>query len=157
MKNLLFIVFWLLSLDNLAQIKPVHVIDSIITEPPPEIINEEKEDNFWMHGVAFEVAPQYKGGLKAMKKYFYNNLQYPKAAKILGIHGKVFVYFIVSNTGKIENIKILNGLGYGCDEEAIRVLKKMPDWLPGKQGGKTISVRYHLPIAFPPDEYLKKD
>ena len=69
-------------------------------------------------------------------------------AKEAGIQGRVFVTFVVMETGKIANVKLLRGIGGGCDEEAIRVVKGMPSWKPGKQRGKPVRVQYNLPIKF---------
>jgi len=95
-----------------------------------------------------EKMPSYPGGEKALFKYLGDNIKYPAMAKDAGITGKVFVNFVVNETGKITNVKILRGIGGGCDEEAMRVIKKMPSWNAGKQRGKAVKVSYNLPIKF---------
>jgi protein TonB len=95
-----------------------------------------------------EQMPEYPGGQMAMNTFLKQNLQYPKLASEMGISGKVYVQFTVDEQGNIGNIKILRGLGAGCDEEAIRVIKLMPKWLPGKQNGTSVKTYFTLPIIF---------
>jgi TonB family protein len=95
-----------------------------------------------------EVLPIFPGGDKAMFRYISKNLKYPKEAKENRIHGDVTVSFIVSMEGKIKDVTIEKGLGYGCDEEALRVIKNMPNWTPGKQNNRDVDVLYKLPIRF---------
>ncbi|GHB80729.1 energy transducer TonB [Persicitalea jodogahamensis] len=95
-----------------------------------------------------EQQPQFFGGSQAFANFLQKNLKYPRAAAQAGIQGKVFVEFTVSTDGKIEKAKTIKGIGFGCDEEAIRVVNMMPDWLPGKQSGVPVRVRFTLPIAF---------
>jgi periplasmic protein TonB len=75
-------------------------------------------------------------------------LRYPRQAVQQGIEGKVYVQFVVGRDGKVSQISVLKGIGFGCDEEAMRVVSMMPTWTAGKQGGKPVSVRYNLPISF---------
>ncbi len=92
-----------------------------------------------------EIMPKFPGGEAALLNYLSNNLKYPGE----GIHGKVFITFIVEADGKISDVKILRGLDYGpVNEETLKVIKAMPDWIPGKQKGKNVAVRYTLPIQF---------
>lgn len=95
-----------------------------------------------------EKMPSFPGGEKALFKYLGDNIKYPAMAKDAGIQGKVFVNFVVNETGKITNVKILRGIGGGCDEEAMRVVKSMPKWNAGKQRGKAVKVSFNLPIKF---------
>lgn len=95
-----------------------------------------------------EKMPSYPGGEKALFKYLGDNIKYPAMAKDAGITGKVFVNFVVNETGKITDVKVLRGIGGGCDEEAMRVIKNMPKWNAGKQRGKAVKVSYNLPIKF---------
>jgi protein TonB len=69
-------------------------------------------------------------------------------ANSAGISGVVYVTFVVDKDGKIKDVKVLRGIGGGCDEEAVRVVKNMPSWKPGKQRGKSVTVQYNLPIRF---------
>jgi TonB family protein len=95
-----------------------------------------------------ENTPEFPGGEKALEKYFTDNLNYPEAAKNAGISGKVMVSFVVEADGSLSDIRIMRGLGFGCDEEVIRLIRQMPDWKPGKQRGKPVKVRMILPVIF---------
>ena len=77
-----------------------------------------------------------------------NKIQYPSLAQQSGIQGTVFVQFVVLKTGEISNIKILRGIGGGCDEEAVRTVKAMPKWIPGRQNGEAVSVMFQIPVKF---------
>lgn len=95
-----------------------------------------------------EEAPSFPGGMANIGKYIGKNLKYPTQARDAGIQGRVIVSFIVEKDGSVTDVKVLQGIGNGCDEEAIRVIKLMPPWTPGKQNGKPVRVQYNLPIAF---------
>ena len=95
-----------------------------------------------------EPQPEFPGGHKTMLKYLSKNLAYPEAAARAKVQGKVFLSFLIDETDKLSEIKILKGIGYGCDEEAIRLTKLMPPWKPGRQNGKPVAIRYQLPIRF---------
>ena len=95
-----------------------------------------------------EEQPSYPGGEEARLKFLQENIKYPEEAKELGIQGKVFVTFVVEPDGSVSNVKVLRGIGGGCDEEAIRVVKSMPKWVPGKQRGVPVRVQFNLPIKF---------
>lgn len=95
-----------------------------------------------------EQQPQFPGGIDEMMKYLANNIRYPEKAAELGISGKVAIQFVVSKKGKVHNIKVLRGIGGGCDEEAVRMISAMPDWIPGRQNGKPVAVFFVLPISF---------
>jgi protein TonB len=69
-------------------------------------------------------------------------------AKESGIQGRVFVTFVVERDGSVTDVRVLRGIGGGCDEEAIRVVQNMPKWSPGKQRGKSVRVQYNLPVKF---------
>ena len=75
-------------------------------------------------------------------------MKYPSQAQRMGLEGKVFIEFVVGRDGSIADVKVLRGIGAGCDEEAIRVLKKSPNWSPGKQRGRPVRQRMVLPITF---------
>ncbi|WP_026903608.1 energy transducer TonB [Pedobacter glucosidilyticus] len=98
--------------------------------------------------VSAEEMPEFPGGMTAWAKYLNRNLQYPAVARENEIQGRVTVSFVVERNGEITNIKVLRGIGAGCDEEAIRVIKKSPLWKPGKQNGKAVRVSYVIPIVF---------
>ncbi len=95
-----------------------------------------------------EEQPAFPGGEEARIKFLQDNIKYPEEAKELGVQGKVFVTFVVEVDGSITDVKVLRGIGAGCDEEAIRVVKSMPKWVPGKQRGVPVRVQFNLPIKF---------
>lgn len=95
-----------------------------------------------------EIMPEYIGGEDALMQYLQNNIKYPEYAKNNKIGGTVQVEFVVNEDGTISNEKVVKGIKGGCDEEALRVIKKMPRWKPGKENGKPVSVYYTIPIVF---------
>ncbi|WP_187264435.1 energy transducer TonB [Pontibacter beigongshangensis] len=95
-----------------------------------------------------EQMPSFPGGEAAMFGYISKAIKYPQQAIRAGVEGTVYVSFVVSKTGEISDIQVLRGLGAGCDEEAIRVIKSMPNWTPGKQNGRAVPVRYNIPIKY---------
>ena len=95
-----------------------------------------------------EVMPQFPGGDQAMMKFVAENVQYPQEARDKEISGRVMVGFIVEKDGSVNEVKVVKGIGGGCDEEAVRVVKAMPKWKPGKQKGKPVRVHYTLPLTF---------
>ena len=95
-----------------------------------------------------EKYPEFPGGMEAFAKYLQRNLRYPTAASEQGIVGRVTLSFIVEKDGRLTDIKVLRGIGFGCDEEAVRVLKKSPDWSAGMQNNQKVRVQYTLPIVF---------
>lgn len=90
----------------------------------------------------------YPGGQDAMIAYIGKELEYPREAMDKGIQGTVYVTFVVETDGRIDGVKMLRGIGSGCDEEAVRVVRGMPKWMPGRQRGKEVRVQYNLPIRF---------
>ncbi|MBU1369049.1 MAG: TonB family protein [Bacteroidetes bacterium] len=95
-----------------------------------------------------ESMPEFPGGPAKMMEYIAKNIKYPAMARESGIQGRVFVNFVVEPDGSVSNVKILRGIGGGCDEEAIRVVKSMPKWTPGRQRGKAVRVSFNLPVRF---------
>ena len=97
---------------------------------------------------AVEKMPEYIGGTEAMYVFIHTHLEYPQEAKDAGVEGRVFVSFWVDVDGSLKGIEVMKGIGYGCDEAAMAVMRKMPLWKPGEQRGKPIKVRYTVPIQF---------
>ncbi len=95
-----------------------------------------------------ENQPEFPGGVEARQQFLRDNLMYPEKAREAGIQGTVFVTFVVEKDGSFTDIRIIRGIGGGCDEEAVRLVKMMPRWEPGRQTGKTVRVQYNLPIRF---------
>jgi TonB family protein len=95
-----------------------------------------------------EEQPEFPGGTTEMYKFLGQNIRYPVQASKANVSGSVFLSFVISETGKVSDITVLKGIGYGCDAEAIRVIKLFPTWKPAKQDGVPVNVRYTLPINF---------
>ena len=95
-----------------------------------------------------EEMPDFPGGVAKLQEYLIKNIKYPQMARESGIQGRVFVNFVVEPDGHVSNVNVMRSLGGGCDEEAIRVVKAMPKWKPGKQRGKPVRVSYILPVNF---------
>lgn len=106
---------------------------------------------------AVEYAPSFPGGEEARVNYMVQNVKYPEEARQKGIQGTVFVTYIVEKDGSISEAKVLRGIGGGCDEEALRVIKSMPKWNPGTQKGKAVRVQFNMPIKFALDNRPKTD
>ena len=98
--------------------------------------------------VSVEKMPEFPGGEDALYKYLSKNLKYPDIAKEQNLQGKVYVQFIVEKDGSISNPKAIRDIGGGCGEEAVRVVRGMPKWTPGKQRTQTVRVQYTLPVVF---------
>jgi len=98
--------------------------------------------------IIVEQTPEYPGGDEARLNFLRNNIKYPQMAREAGIQGTVYVGFVVEKDGSVTQVKIMRGIGGGCDEEAIRVTKLMPKWKAGKQRGKEVRVSYNMPIKF---------
>jgi protein TonB len=98
--------------------------------------------------VVVEVMPEYPGGDEARLRFLSDNLVYPTFARNAGLEGKVTIGFVVEPDGRLTNFTILRGVAPALDEEALRVVKMMPKWKPGKQRGKAVRVQYQLPITF---------
>ncbi|SFD04730.1 TonB family C-terminal domain-containing protein [Chitinophaga sp. CF118] len=96
-----------------------------------------------------ENPPTFKGGENALGEFLSKNIHYPKAAHEKGVGGTVYIRFVVESDGSVQNIKSIGQpLGYGLDEEALRVVKLMPNWEPGKHKGQLVAVEFNLPIKY---------
>ncbi len=95
-----------------------------------------------------EQMPEFPGGTNALLKYVANNIHYPEKAKDAGIEGRVFIGFVIRKDGSVSDVKVMKGIGGGCDEEAVRVINSMPKWTPGRQKGEPVNVNYSMPINF---------
>jgi protein TonB len=120
------------------------VIEKTIETTELEIEEEESEEVF----IIVEDAPAPIGGMSAFYEYVNSNIKYPRQALTMDIEGKVFVQFVVDKEGKLTDIEVIRGIGGGCDEEAIRIIKNAPQWKAGKQRGKPVKVKMVLPITF---------
>ncbi len=117
-------------------------------EPEPWEPYEEPEPTEPEIFTIVEKMPEFVGGNRARLKYLSENVKYPRADKQMGMEGTVHLQFVINKKGEIKNIEILRGVSPTIDAEAIRVLKEMPKWKAGKQRGKPVSVKFHMPIKF---------
>ncbi|SIN71098.1 energy transducer TonB [Algoriphagus halophilus] len=95
-----------------------------------------------------DVMPQPPGGMSGLMAFMSENLKYPEQAKEKGVEGVVIVSFVVQKDGSISNPEILRGIGAGCDEEAIRVVKAFPSWTPGEKDGEKVNTQIQLPVKY---------
>ena len=95
-----------------------------------------------------EIMPEYPGGTDALLQYLRTTVKYPVVAQEKGEQGRVYLEFVVSETGKIIDVTILKGVSESLNNEAIRVAEAMPNWIPGKSAGKSVNVSYRLPVKF---------
>lgn len=140
---------------NIGTQNIIGVDEPIPTEDPdankssqPEMPVAVKVDESNQIFTAVEQNPEFMGGMDALLKFLQKNLRYPTPAVNANVGGKVFMQFVVGQDGSITKVDVLKGIGFGCDEEAQRVVKLMPRWSPGKQSGRPVAVRYTLPISF---------
>jgi periplasmic protein TonB len=113
-----------------------------------EIPEAPKDDEADVIFEVVEKSPEPQGGMESWNRYLQNNLKYPNQAKRMGVQGTVYVAFVVNTDGSIQDTEILSGIGAGCDEEALRVIKNAPKWIPGRQRGRPVRVKMSLPIRF---------
>ncbi len=116
-----------------------------------EQVVEEEDENAGQEDEIFvfvEDQPEYPGGDEARLKYLGKAIVYPEMAKESAIQGTVYVTFVVEKDGKISNVKVLRGIGGGCDEAAVNAIKKMPRWKPGKQRGRAVRAQFNMPVKF---------
>lgn len=126
-----------------AEVEQNEVIEEYVA---PEVVEEEVVEQEIFQIV--EEMPSFPGGEGKLLEYVAKNIKYPQIARETGIQGRVFVGFVVEPDGSVSNVKILRGIGGGCDEEAMRVIKSLPKWKPGKQRGKAVRVSYQIPVMF---------
>lgn len=133
MKRLLFL-FIFIGTGLLASAQDTNTVDTSTVDTVQTVIEKE---------------PQFKEGKLAMFNYIIDNIQYPKKARKKGIQGTVYISFLIDTKGHVSEVKVLRGIGYGCDEEAIRVIQSMDGmWKPALQNGKPVPFRYTMPISF---------
>ena len=137
--------------DNDADVEEAEVQSSeaneetVVEYQPPAPEEETNEADVF---TIVEDMPLFPGGDAALLRYIATNIKYPQIARENGIQGTVFVAFVVNEKGVVTDPKILRGIGGGCDEEAIRVIKTLPKYTPGMQRGKPVKVQFQIPIKF---------
>lgn len=142
---LLVPVVFVLLLGNAVQASPD--IADIITIPfvnDGQQVPQKKGDVY----VTVDKMPEFPGGLNAQQRFIGQNLKYPVEAQEKGIEGRVTVRYVVKSTGDISDVVVIRGVHPSLDKEAVRVVKAMPKWIPGKQNGKAVDVYYTLPLIF---------
>ena len=126
------------EVDQDVAIVPIVTIDI----PVEEVVDEDEVF------IIVEDQPGFPGGQEALHRFLQQNIRFPAIAREAGIQGTVFVTFVVERDGSVTNVRVLRGIGGGCDEEAIRVVSMMPRWTPGKQRGRPVRVQFNMPIRF---------
>jgi len=120
----------------------------VIDEPVREVAKDTTDVNRNKVFLIVENQPEFPGGNTALMKYLGNNIRYPSSARRMGIEGKVMIQFVVNQAGEIADVKVLRGLSGDCDNEAMRVIKSMPKWKPGRQGGRPVKVQMVVPVNY---------
>ena len=140
-------------IDDKMEFDDEVIIDVAINDDEPieptefvEIADEEIVEEIPF--IIVETMPEFPGGTEKLMEYVAKSVRYPQLAREMGVQGRVFISFVVEKDGSISNVALLRGIGSGCDEEAIRVVKSMPKWSPGLQCGRVVRVSYNLPINF---------
>ena len=128
--------------EGVEDLNKTRIIDQVIVEEKPVV--DDQVYNMAM----VEQQPEFPGGQQAMYKWLGDHINYPPVAAEEGVQGKVIVEFVVSKTGAVENVRVLRGRHPALDKEAIRVVKAMPNWNPGRNNGNPVKVTYTLPVTF---------
>jgi len=136
------------SSDNSNIIREMPLPDINSTNYTPIVHHKEIFSNDERVFAAVEQMPQFPGGDAELLNYISKNLKYPYSARTNGIQGKVICRFIITNRGRIEKPEVVRSLDPACDKEALRVIKSLPVFIPGKQNGVNVSVWYTLPVDF---------
>ena len=121
--------------DTEVEIRDIEIEEEVV-EAAPEIFTIVEEQ------------AEFPGGYQKMMEFIVSNIKYPDIARKEHIEGKVFVNFVIRQDGSITDVRVLKGIGFGCDEEAMRVVKMMPKWKPGRQRNKPVNMYFNLPINF---------
>lgn len=142
------------EVKNTDDVKDVNPISA---EVNPNDVNEPvnpitiKNDDEIIENEIFRIVekqPVYPGGESALFEYLGRSIKYPTEAREIGIHGTVYINFIIEKDGSVSNVSVARGIGGGCDEEAVRVIKSMSKWNPGLQREKPVRVQFNVPIKF---------
>lgn len=128
--------------DSTDVLEPAASVE--VSAPATEVPAENKV----YEASALDVKPEFSGGQKELIKYVSNNIKYPLAARQANIQGKVYISFIVDKDGSVKDAKVRQGIGAGCDEEALRIVKGSPKWKPGVLNGSPVRTNMVLPITF---------
>ena len=132
--------------DNVSTVsEDMNAVHDVIWIPP--VVETETVVEDIIH-VSVEVMPEFIGGTAALMKYLSGNIKYPTIAQENGTQGRVIIQFVVERDGSISDVHVARGVDPYLDKEAVRVVKSMPKWLPGKQNGKAVRVKFTVPVMF---------
>ena len=147
-KALLLLLFAVSACSAVAQQTPPRKgdPDAVVTVLPPTV--RALPDSSGNVYTSVERNPEFPGGEAKFNEYIKNNLKYPDEARKNNVEGRVFLMLIVEKDGSLSNIKVIRGIAAGCDEEAVRLLKNSPKWIPGINNGHPVRVSYVQPIRF---------
>jgi len=134
-----------IEIDLDIEMTEEQIIDQPVFEEMQMEVQDEKADEIF---TIVEQQPEPVGGFSAFYAYVSKNLKYPKQAERINIQGRVYLEFVVERDGSLTDIKVLKGIGGGCDEEACRIISAAPNWKPGKQRGRPVRVKMVMPILF---------
>lgn len=148
---ILMLMFFALSCkdaieDQLGIEKPQNVDKELIVDYDAEALKEDEKNKDLF--VRVDQMPQFPGGERALVEFIQETIEYPQEAMVAELEGIAVVQFNVNEDGTLSEAEIARDLGMGCGEEALRVVKSMPDWIPGKQNGKNVKVKFTLPVRF---------
>jgi periplasmic protein TonB len=144
-KNILLAAFIIVATSTFCQSTPIIRKDSL-SEVKDTSIHKEKQDEKPIYGI--EQMPQFPGGEVELLNFVRRNLHYPSSAAKVGIQGRVVIRFVVNTDGDVVDIKVIRSLDPNCDDEAVRVVKMMPKWIPGRKNGQKVAVYYTMPFVF---------
>lgn len=134
-----------LDLDLDVEVTENMAVEDVVYE---DLVMEPEEEKVEEIFQVVETWPEPEGGMAAFYQYVGDNMKYPEMARRLNVSGVVFVQFVVEKDGSITDVKVVKGIGAGCDEEATRVVSEAPAWKPGKQRGMPVRVYRTVPIRF---------
>lgn len=133
------------EVEDDVEVEVVEQIDESLKEDVNLDEEEEEIETTTVYDVV-AVSPEYPGGPGEMAVFIQKTFEYPEMAREMGEQGTIWVEFVVYTDGKIKDVKVVKGVSESLDREAMRVVKKMPNWKPGEQAGKKVNVRYTIPI-----------
>ncbi len=129
----------------------VVVVEEVDVDEVVEIVDIPMDEGEPEVDEIFEIVEEeaeFPGGMEALMNFLRKNTKYPPMAQEAGIQGRVYVQFVVRKDGKIDDVQVIRKVNPALDKEAVRVVKSMPNWQPGKQRGKAVSSRFRLPVVF---------
>ncbi len=136
-------------IENEQEFQETEINQETVIEPVIKQVEEVESTGEEEVFMIVEDPAEFPGGVAAMYKFINSNIQYPLQARENNVQGRVTVNFVVGSDGSITQVKVVSKpIGFGLEEEAIRVVKMMPKWKPGKQRGRPVKVYFNLPISF---------